>query len=426
MDTTNAQLMEEIKHNPIDMVIPDLLLYLTTRNSADKLKCVVESLLQWKENEMCDYRDKAGNSILHCIFNSFNTNCNFLSCERDRDIFYYCVNKLLSLRIDPHVENHKGENILGIMIKKSAETLIHWLTVEQLLPLSGSDVYKEMETVCADCLRMVICKFRINTPEHLRAPYETNGTQENFFVMIIHTIDFQIQNAVKLGTRAKFVIAKCQGLICTLFANVIFSDSLHPGIVSFIYTAAVDAEFIHKLQDCFGRTHSRFRLAYPRLLWSSSERYRDVMNELELHCGTDILQGVVEPKYGMFHSNHQELSNHIRNLWLYSPRQKFLAIKQITDYHLHVDNAIHMITMKADIDEDKFKRLVAMKTTLQELETLVKTIRPLTLCCCLNIRRNVDSYDVEILPLPKVLKNYVSFGYLTAYTERFEYSEICG
>ena len=413
------------KVSPIDIVvaIPNLgwtWRYYSDTHYSTNVRFLIETVAKGHENEIRQYRDNTGSSVLHIV-------CYFHEYSDPDPLLLDWLNLLLRIGLDPSVRNKKGESALDVLI-----TSFCWKG-QYVLAYSDDkiDISHFMARSFIQAIQMFLPWFKdtpvsnITLPELRSTRYPSvesiNIDCINLYQTILDKGVFRYaEQNLSILYAALFRLYSCDRkhnpcIHCKLMVRLTY-QALHNGIA--LQTTVMELVACGTpvtMFDCLVNEIKTSRQNFSCSCQSNSGRSSTTCGccgfqvmELIAHCTPHIknVQCCKKDECGCFHISlmnmlltlyytrpftMSNICNITKLIWLYFPEDKIRAM----DY-------LHMLHDGISSTDDS--RVVS------DLQDLMQTVRPLKLLCRLCILQLIHWKDIKRLPAPMRLIRYLELG----------------
>ena len=414
-------------------------------------------LMKDKHEELQRYRDGSGNSLLYCLHGHNAIRCDGYGHEQD---FLY-TKQLLECGIDPMEKKTFGYSVLDCILSnymQYAHDVMSLFISGYMRLTEGAESFQWLHS----CLQVTVSMlsgglhdFQLVAPSPVLTD---NPTPQTIILGIIQNLELLLNNGViNVDTTGNFVRNRTETFFGWLLrSNVLSCEkkmtcSLCLPVVSLYYTVLTQESDVRRNVSA---GHSYIELIVNSLY---QFKYRPLMGlhpvpsskclchvdratsfdnrqtscdcccwelfELISHCQADLTRVLdttktspplshllFDHKKGARKGGMRNLSNITRIInviWRYHPQSKGMVESFLGDFQLDGEQNSSN-TEQSDNDDGLANDTVV--NVINGLEELMQSVRPLMLLCRICVLQRVLLKDVEQLPLPRQLKQYIHIG----------------
>ena len=392
--------------------------------SSVQFQFFTEIISHGHEEELRNYRDKHGYSLLHGLCNNYNN-------YTEDATFIYCLKQLLHLGLDPTIKTLTNETALDILISNFCRHSLHWnLNLDFFRTLRKEDLEQDVLIYRAfvECFNMLLPWFQGTPLPEIKLPKFRSdfGSIEEIYMDYLTLLRI-------LTSKDLFPAVAEENFAYYISDGMLYAEKTYPcflckPLVEITYREMCQGMDLNKSvwTDEYRYNYWCFECKYtlPQVVirshvnfykWSHyKEEHLKASDqpakcdcclwsllELLVHCTRAPLNfdtcndcNVDASLMGLLSllKKMRNIGRVVMLIWRYHPSSK----GPLMDY-------LHQLGDDMTNDHDKGDDVI-------ELKQLVKSVRPLILMCRLCILQHVQWRDVVHLPLPRQMKHYIQLG----------------
>ena len=393
--------------------------------SSVQFQFFTEIISHGHEEELRNYRDKQGYSLLHDLCSNYNN-------YTEDETLIFCLKQLLHLGLDPTVKSLTNETALDILISNFCRYTLPWyLNLDDFCTQRKANLEQNVLRYQAfvECFNMLLPCFRGTPLPESKLPRFNNDyecieeiyvdyltllriliSKDLFPVVAEENLAYFISNDIMYAMKT-YPCVLCKPLVEITYREMCQGMDPHKSVFTDYYR---NNYWCGECKYTLPQVVISCQLDFYRQFRHYKEEHRKASDqpaecdcclwallELFVHCtGAPLnfdtcndchvdasLMGLLSPLKKM-----RNISSVVMLIWRYHPSSKGPLMEYLHQLGDDMTNAY-------DISDD-----------VRELKQLVKSVRPLILMCRLCILQHVQWRDVEHLPLPRQIKHYIQLG----------------